>query len=120
VPSINASLTLNKQRQYNVTVLAVEASSSNALAKVGSLIFCLVEPRLRLLLGHLRVLDVGSGTVVGPRDKPCLTLEGRASRLGAAVGVHSLGVARFKSPAVSGRNQHPPGNEVRLGRAQSG
>jgi hypothetical protein len=31
-----------------------------------------------------------------------LETEGRASRVGAAVGVHSLGAARFKSPAVSG------------------
>ena len=36
---------------------------SNALAKAGGLIFCLLEPRLKLLLGHLQVLDVGSGTV---------------------------------------------------------
>jgi hypothetical protein len=36
---------------------------SNALAKAGSLIFCLLEPRLKLLLGHLQVLDVGSGAV---------------------------------------------------------
>jgi len=35
----------------------------NALAKAGSLIFCLLEPRLELLLSHLQVLDVGGSTV---------------------------------------------------------
>jgi hypothetical protein len=35
----------------------------NALAKAGGLVLCLLEPRLKLLLGHLQVLDVGSGTV---------------------------------------------------------
>ena len=39
------------------------AGEINALAKVGSLILCLLEPRLKLLLGHLQVLDVGGGTV---------------------------------------------------------
>jgi hypothetical protein len=36
---------------------------NNVLAKAGDLIFCLLKPRLKLLLGHLQVLDVGSGTV---------------------------------------------------------
>jgi hypothetical protein len=33
------------------------------LAKTGSLIFSLLEPRLKLLLSHLQVLDVGGGTI---------------------------------------------------------
>jgi hypothetical protein len=33
------------------------------LAKSGSLILCLLEPRLKLLLSHLQVLDVSGGTV---------------------------------------------------------
>ncbi len=51
MPRINASSAHNKQRHYNVTVLALEARSSNAVAKAGGLIFCLLEPRLKLLLG---------------------------------------------------------------------
>jgi hypothetical protein len=31
------------------------------LAKAGRLIFCLLEPRLKLLLSHLQVLDMGGG-----------------------------------------------------------
>ena len=43
--------TLDEQRQYNATVLALEASLSNALAKAGAdLIFRLLKPRLKLLL----------------------------------------------------------------------
>jgi len=36
---------------------------ANALAKAGSLVLRLLEPRLELLLGHLQVLDVSGGTV---------------------------------------------------------
>ena len=39
------------------------AGEINALAKTGSLVLGLLEPRLKLLLSHLQVLDVGSGTV---------------------------------------------------------
>lgn len=40
------------------------AGEMNALAKVGSLVLCLLGPRLvPLLLCHLQVLDVGGGTV---------------------------------------------------------
>jgi hypothetical protein len=35
----------------------------DALAKAGSLILCLLEPRLELLLSHLQVLDVSGGAV---------------------------------------------------------
>jgi hypothetical protein len=35
----------------------------NVLAKAGNHILCLLEPHLELLLGHLQVLDVGSGMV---------------------------------------------------------
>ena len=36
---------------------------NDALAKAGSLILCLLEPHLELLLGYPQVLDVGGGTV---------------------------------------------------------
>ena len=41
----------------------VIAREMNVLAKSGSLILCLLEPRLKLLLSHLQVLDVSGGTV---------------------------------------------------------
>jgi hypothetical protein len=39
------------------------AGEINALAKMGCLVLGLLEPRLKLLLSHLQVLDVRSGTV---------------------------------------------------------
>ena len=35
----------------------------DAQAKAGSLVLCLLEPCLELLLDHLQVLDVGGGMV---------------------------------------------------------
>ena len=35
----------------------------NVLAKTGSLILCLLKPRLKLLLSHLQILDVGGCSV---------------------------------------------------------
>ena len=53
-------ITLNKQSsvQYQNAF-----PRSNALVTVGNIIFYLLEPRLKLLLCHLQVLDVGDGTV---------------------------------------------------------
>jgi hypothetical protein len=48
-----------RQRQWH----DIAWQCPNALAKTGSLVLGLLEPRLKLLLSHLQVLDVGSGTV---------------------------------------------------------
>jgi hypothetical protein len=38
------------------------AEEINAPAKTGNIVLCPLEPRMKLLLSHLQVLDVGSGT----------------------------------------------------------
>jgi len=58
----------------------------NALAKTGSLVLCLLEPRLELLLGHLQVLDVGGGTVQ-KRNLAGLLVRDRESVLEVTVAV---------------------------------
>ena len=47
----------------SVSTMTKLAGEINALAKTGSLVLCLLEPCLKLLLSHLQVLDVGSGTI---------------------------------------------------------
>ena len=81
MPSINASLTLRKTSEP--TKLAREA---NAPAKAGSPILCLLESCLKLLLGHLQVLDVGSG-MVQERNLARLLIGDREGILEAAVAV---------------------------------
>lgn len=58
----------------------------NALAKAGSLILCLLESCLQLLLGHLQVLDVGGGTVQ-ERDFARLLVGDRKSILETTVAI---------------------------------
>ena len=65
------------------------AREMNALAKAGSLILCLLEPRLELLLGHLQVLDVGGGTVQ-ERNLAGLLVRDGESVLEATVAVPEL------------------------------
>ena len=62
---------------------------ANALAKAGSLILCLLEPRLELLLSHLQVLDV-SGGAVQQRNLAGLLVGDGESILEATVAVPEL------------------------------
>jgi hypothetical protein len=61
----------------------------NSLAKAGSLVLSLLEPRLELLLSHLQVLDVSGGTVQQRNLAGLLVRDGK-SILEATVAVPEL------------------------------
>ena len=60
MPNINASLTL--YIKVNLTI-SLDTGEENILAKTSGLILCLLKSRLKLLLSHLQILDVGGRSV---------------------------------------------------------